>query len=72
MKLYCTTNYTGDVNTTNWVEVPMSSLSTSTSSFVYEIPETVQSSNFRFAYRYHGSNSSWYISNIAVSALVTK
>lgn len=72
MKLYYTTNYTGDVNSTSWTEVPMSSLSTSTSSFVYEIPETEQSSNFRFAYRYHGNNSSWYISNIAVSALVTK
>lgn len=72
MKCYYTTNYTGDVNTTNWVEIPISNFSNNFENFSYNLPENLQSANFRFAFRYQGTGSSWYIGNIALSATVTK
>ncbi len=72
MKLYYTTNYTGDATTTNWTEVPVNNIGTSTSDFTFELPADAQSSNFRFAYRFNGDSNSWYISNITISATVTK
>ncbi|MCR4738586.1 MAG: DUF5689 domain-containing protein [Bacteroidales bacterium] len=67
MKLYYSANGGAD-----WTEIPMSEFSTSETNFTFNIPADAQSSQFRFAYRFTGSSKSWYISSIAVSALVTK
>ena len=72
MKCYYTTNYTGDVNTTNWVEIPINNFNNNFVNFSYNLPENLQSSNFRFAFRYQGNGSSWYIGNITLSAVVNK
>lgn len=70
MKCYFTTDYTGDVNTTSWTEIPIEEFSIGMVGFSYELPAAAQNNNFRFAFRYNGSNSSWYIKDIAVSAIV--
>lgn len=67
MKCYYTTNYTGDVNTTNWVEIPIGNFNSSMLDFNYNIPESAQSNEFRIAYRYTGNGSTWAITNIKVT-----
>ncbi|MBR4787784.1 MAG: OB-fold nucleic acid binding domain-containing protein [Bacteroidales bacterium] len=67
MKLYYSAN-----GGTDWIEVPISEFSTSETDFTFNIPTDAQSSQFRFAYRFTGNSKSWYISSIAISALVTK
>jgi len=71
MKLYYTTNYTGDASTTTWVELPISQFSSST--LINEsvaLPAEALGSNFRFAFRYNGSGNSWYINDINLKAIV--
>lgn len=72
MKLYYTTNYTGNIHTTDWDEIPFNEFSESTTNFTFNIPESAQTSNFRFAFRYNGTNGSWYISNISITALLNE
>lgn len=72
MKLYYTTNYTGDVSSTTWNEVPLDNITTSTSNHNFEIPESAQSNTFRFAYRFNDPTNAWYLSNITISATITK
>ena len=67
MKCYYTTNYTGDVNSTNWVEIPIGNFNSSMLDFNYNIPESAQSNEFRIAYRYTGNGSTWAITNIKVT-----
>ena len=69
MKCYYTKNYTGDVNTTTWVEVPISNFANSFLDVSFNIPETAQSSQFRIAYRYSGNGSAWAISNIKITGM---
>lgn len=68
MKLYYTAHY-NDAST-EWTEVPVSNISTSSNQMSFSIPENAYSSDFRFAYRFNGNSGSWYISNIAISATV--
>lgn len=68
MKLFYTTNFTGDVSTTTWSELPISSFSTNFVNIHMDIPSSVQSSKFRIAFQYNGSNSSWYISDLSLTA----
>lgn len=71
MKLYYTTNYTGDATTTEWHELPISQFSSSTLvGHTAELPADALASNFRFAFRYNGSGNSWYINNINLKGVV--
>jgi len=70
MKLYYTAHYNGA--STEWTEVPITNISTSSNTMNFEIPTNVYSSDFRFAYRLNGSSTSWYISNITISATVNR
>lgn len=72
MKCYYTINFTGDVSTTTWTEIPISTFTTASSDFNYSLPTAAHNAHFRFAFRYTGSNSSWYIQNIAITATVSK
>lgn len=71
MKLYYTTNYTGDATTTEWHELPISQFSNSTLvGHTAELPADAIAPNFRFAFRYNGSGSAWYINNINLKGIV--
>lgn len=70
MKLYYTTNYNGV--STVWTPVPISTFGTSMVDFFYEIPSEAQTSNFRFAFQYSGSGSSWYITDLQLYVTESK
>ena len=71
MKLYYTTNYTGDATTTEWHELPISQFSSSTLvGHTAELPADALAPNFRFAFRYNGSGNAWYINNINLKGVV--
>ena len=67
MKCYYTTNYTGDVNTTTWIEVPISNFSADFLDVNFNIPETALSNQFRIAYRYSGNGSTWVVNKIKIT-----
>lgn len=71
MKVYYTPNYTGDVNTTLWIELPLSATDGVTTSVNESIslPEGAQTSGFRMLFRMTGKASSWYLSDIKVTGL---
>ena len=71
MKVYYTPNFTGDVNSTFWIELPLSITDGTTTSVNESIslPEGAQSSGFRMLFRMTGKASSWYLSNIKIEAL---
>ena len=71
MKCYYTLQYTGDVNTTTWVEIPISNFNSSMLDFNYNIPEAAESSQFRIAFQYCGNGSTWAISNIKITGMGT-
>lgn len=71
MKCYYTINYTGDVNSTTWVEIPISNFNSSMLDFNYNIPDAAGSSQFRIAFRYSGNGSTWAISNIKITGMET-
>ncbi len=67
LKCYYTTNYTGDVASTNWNEVPISEFEITFLNVNFGIPEAaLVSPNFRIAFRYQGSGSMWAINNIEI------
>ena len=72
MKVYYTPSYTGDVNTTLWIPLPLSITDGTTTSVAESIalPEGAQSSGFRMLFRMTGKASSWYLSDIKINALV--
>lgn len=70
MKCYYTTAYTGDVNTTLWNEIPINAFGSNSNEVSCPIPEEAQGSGFRFAYRYNGSGSQWFINDISISAFI--
>lgn len=71
MKLYYTTNYTGDATTTEWHELPISQFSSSTLvGHTVKLPADALAPNFRFAFRYNGSGNAWYINNINLKGIV--
>lgn len=69
MKCYYTKNYTGDVNTTTWVEIPISNFANSFLDVSFDIPENAIGSQFRIAYRYSGTGSAWAISNVKITGM---
>ena len=71
MKVYYTPNYSGDVNSTLWFELPLSITEGTTTSVNESIPlpEGAQSSGFRMLFRMTGKASSWYLSDIKIEAL---
>lgn len=71
MKVYYTPSYTGDVNTTLWIELPVSATDGVTTSVneCFSLPEGAQSSGFRMLFRMTGKASSWYISDIKITGL---
>ncbi len=71
MKCYYTRNYTGDVNTTTWEEVPIGNFASTFLDVNFSIPETAASSQFRIAYRYSGNGSMWAISDIKITGTET-
>ena len=72
MKVYYTPSYTGDVNTTFWIPLPLSITDGTTTSVAESInlPEGAKSSGFRMLFRMTGKASSWYLSDIKVTGLV--
>lgn len=71
MKLYYTTNYTGDASTTEWHEIPIPAFNSSTLvGHTAELPADALAPNFRFAFRYNGSGNAWYINNINLKGIV--
>ncbi len=68
MRACYTANYTGDVHTTQWTEIPLDFSNTAGQDLNFAIPESALTSGFRIAYRFTSSNSSWYISNISITA----
>ena len=72
MKVYYTPSYTGNVNTTLWIELPLSATDGVTNSVNENIslPEGTQTSSFRMLFRMTGKASSWYLSDIKVTGLV--
>lgn len=53
-----------------WKPIPVQTFNSNFINFEYELPAEALSSSFRVAFQYEGSGSSWYIENIAISALV--
>ena len=72
MKVYYTPSYTGNVNTTLWIELPLCATDGVTNSVNENIslPEGTQTSSFRMLFRMTGKASSWYLSDIKVTGLV--
>ncbi|MBO7587220.1 MAG: OB-fold nucleic acid binding domain-containing protein [Bacteroidales bacterium] len=74
MKCFYTPVYTGDVNTTLWIPLPLSAAS-GTNTFVtesFDLPEGAQSENFRIAFKAMealGENVQWAINNITITGL---
>jgi len=78
-KVYATANYTGNVSTTQWIEITGVKHATIKWVFVNSgelaIPETVKSSNTRIAFKYLCSNSQsamWEVKNVSVSGTPTQ
>ena len=71
MKVYYTPNYSGDVNSTLWIELPLSITDGTTTSVNESInlPKGAQTSGFRMLFRMTGKASSWYLSDIKIEAL---
>ena len=71
MKLLYTNNYTGDPATTSWTELPANNFSSSNlASCICELSDCTLTPDFRIAFRYNGANSSWYVTNLHISAIV--
>lgn len=71
MTLYYTNNYTGDPTSTSWTELPVYGFNSSNlTSCICDLQHCQLTPNFRIAYRYNGSNSSWYITNFHITAIV--
>ena len=71
MKVYYTPNYTGNVNTTLWIELPLSATDGVTTSVNESIslPGGAQTSGFRMLFRMTGKASSWYLSDIKITGV---
>lgn len=69
MKCYYTTNYTGDINSTTWTEIPINNFDPNFVNFSSELPDNAANSHFRMAFHYEGTSDAWYISSINISAI---
>ena len=72
MKVYYTPSYTGDVNSTLWIPLPLSITDGTTTSVNENIslPEGARTPGFRMLFRRTGNASPWYLSDIKVTGLV--
>ena len=72
MKVYYTPSYTGNVNSTLWIELPLSAADGVTTSVneCISLPEGARTPGFRMLFRRTGNASSWYLSNIKITGLV--
>lgn len=71
MKVFYTTDYTGDVNTTQWHQLPLNINNGEASSVdeLFNLPDEARVPGFRMLFRMTGNPSSWYLSNIKIEAL---
>ena len=72
LKCFYTTNYTGDVHTTQWIPLPLTAsngLTTSANEY-FILPESAQTSNFRLMFHTTSATSTWYLSDIKITGLV--
>ena len=72
MMCFYTPNYTGDVNTTLWIPLPLTASNGVTTSVneLFALPEGAQTSNFRLMFHITNAASSWYLSDIKITGLV--
>lgn len=72
MKVYYTPSYTGNVNSTLWIELPLSAADGVTTSVneCISLPEGARTPGFRMLFRRTENASSWYLSNIKITGLV--
>ena len=72
MMCFYTTNYTGDVNTTIWIPLPLNASNGITTSVneLFALPEDAQTSNFRLMFHITNASSAWYLSDIKITGLV--
>ena len=72
MMCFYTPNYTGDVNTTQWIPFDLSAASGQTFSndFLMELPRGAQTSTFRLMFHITNAPSAWYISDIKITGIV--
>ena len=72
MMCFYTPEYTGDVNTTLWIPLPLTASNGVTTSVneLFALPESAQASNFRLMFHITNASSSWYLSDIKITGLV--
>ena len=72
MMCFYTPEYTGDVNTTLWIPLPLTASNGVTTSVneLFALPEGAQTSNFRLMFHITNASSSWYLSDIKITGLV--
>ena len=72
MMCFYTPEYTGDVNTTLWIPLPLTASNGVTTSVneLFALPEGAQASNFRLMFHITNASSSWYLSDIKITGLV--
>lgn len=67
-----TLNYTGNVNTTDWIFVDLPSSDNGQTGFIsydLNLPESALSSTFRIAFHHKSAETAWYITDIKIDAL---
>ena len=71
MMCFYTPSYTGDVNTTLWIPLPLSATDGTTTSVdeLFALPEGAQTSNFRFMFHITNAPSAWYLSDIKITGI---
>ena len=71
MMCFYTPDYTGDVNTTLWIPLPLSATDGTTTSVdeLFALPEGAQTSNFRMMFHITNAPSAWYLSDIKITGL---
>ena len=72
MMFFYTPEYTGDVNTTLWIPLPLNASSGNSTSVneLFALPEGAQSSNFRLMFHITNAPSAWYLSDIKITGVV--
>jgi hypothetical protein len=72
MMCFYTPEYTGDVNTTLWIPLPLNASSGNSTSVneLFALPEGAQSSNFRLMFHITNAPSAWYLSDIKITGVV--
>ena len=72
MMCFYTPEYTGDVNTTLWIPLPLSASNGNSTSVneLFTLPEDAQSSKFRLMFHITNAPSAWYLSDIKITGVV--